>query len=113
VYLGGATYGDFISNFFGSSTESEFAYSEILDVSEDLIVKSEIIAGNDIDTSILLDLPVCKTKSLGLSKQISLGKLARPVCLSCLLQVTVNTHARETEDRSICICQLEYCCMPM
>ena len=67
---------------------------------EDLIVESKVIAGDDINASILLDLPVSKTKSLGLCEQVGLGELSTPVCFGCLLQVTVDTHARETEDRS-------------
>lgn len=77
------------------------AYTEVLDLVKDLIVESEIIAGNDIDTSILLNLPVCKTKSLGLGEEVSLGKLSTPVCFSSLLQVTVDTHAGKTENRSV------------
>ena len=76
-------------------------YTKVLDLVENLIVESEVIAGNDIDASILLDVPVGKTKSFGLSEEISLRELATPVCLSCLLQVTENAHAGETEDRSI------------
>jgi hypothetical protein len=30
-----------------------------------------------------------------------LRELATPVCLSCLLEVTVDTHARETENGSV------------
>jgi hypothetical protein len=30
-----------------------------------------------------------------------LRELAAPVCFSRLLQVTVDSHARETEDRSV------------
>lgn len=67
---------------------------------KDLIVKSEVVGWDDVNTSILLDLPMCKTETLGLSKELLLGDLGRPVVLGCLLQVTVGTHARETEDRS-------------
>ena len=47
---------------------------------EDVVIQSEVVAGNDIDTSILLDLPVGKTKPLGLGKEIGLGDLSAPVC---------------------------------
>ena len=67
---------------------------------ENLIVKSEVVAGDDIDASLLLDVPVLETKSLGLAQELSLGELAAPVCLSRLLQVTVDSHTREAEDRS-------------
>jgi hypothetical protein len=75
-------------------------YAEILDVSKNLIVEGKVIARNDIDTSLLLDIPVLKTESLGLSKKVRLRDLASPVSFRGLLQVTVDSHARETEDRS-------------
>lgn len=46
---------------------------------EDLIVQSKVVAGDDVDTGILLDLPVSKTEALGLSEEISLRDLATPV----------------------------------
>lgn len=46
---------------------------------EDLIVESKVVGGNDVDTGILLDLPVSKTESLGLSEEVSLRDLATPV----------------------------------
>lgn len=76
-------------------------YTEVLDVGKNLIVESEVIAGNNINAGILLNLPVCKTQSLGLAEEVSLGELATPVSFCCFLQVTVDTHARETEDRSV------------
>lgn len=39
---------------------------------EHLVVEGEIIAGNDIDTSILLDIPMLKTESLGLAEKFGL-----------------------------------------
>lgn len=103
VYLGGTAYAKSKSAICqaASSVLEKETYTKVLDLVENLIVESEVIAGNDIDAGILLDGPVCKTKSLGLSEEISLGELATPVCLSCLLQVTENTHARETENRSM------------
>jgi hypothetical protein len=67
-------------------------------MSENLIVECEIIAGYDIDTSLLLNVPVLKTKSLGLAEELSLRELAAPVSLGSLLQVTIDSHARETEN---------------
>ncbi len=55
-------------------------YTEGLDVVEDLVVQGEVIAGDDIDAGILLDLPVSKTKTLGLGEEVGLGELATPVC---------------------------------
>jgi hypothetical protein len=56
-------------------------YTKVLDVCEDLIVESEVIAGNDVDTGLLLDVPVLETKSLCLSKEIILRELTAPVRL--------------------------------
>jgi hypothetical protein len=70
-------------------------------VGEDLIVESEVIAGNDVDASLLLNVPVLKAESLCLSEELSLGDLASPVSFSGLLQLTVCSHAGETEDRSV------------
>ena len=76
-------------------------YTKVLDVGENLIVESEVIAGNDIDTGLLLDVPVLETESLCLAEELSLGELAAPVSFGGLLQVTVYSHAGETEDRSV------------
>ena len=56
-----------------------FTYTEVLDVSEDVVVESKVVAGNDVDTGILLDLPVSKTQALGLSEEVRLRDLAAPV----------------------------------
>lgn len=74
------------------------AYAKVLDVSENLVVESEVIAGNNVYACIFLDFPVLKTQTLGLSEEVSLRELASPVSLCCLLQVTVDSHTRETED---------------
>ena len=68
---------------------------------KDLIVESKVIAGDDVYAGFLLDVPVLKTEPLGLTKELGLGELASPVCFGCFLQVTVDSHARETEDRSV------------
>jgi hypothetical protein len=76
-----------------------YTYAEILDVVEDMVVVCEVITGDDVDTSILLDLPVFKTKALGLGEEVLLGQLAAPVSFGGLLEVTELSHARESEDR--------------
>lgn len=53
--------------------------AEVLDVVQDVVVESEVTAGDDIDTGILLDLPVGKTETLGLGNEIGLRDLATPV----------------------------------
>jgi hypothetical protein len=58
--------------------------TKVLDVGKDLVVQGEIVAGDDVDTGILLDLPVGKTKALGLLEELGLRNLAAPVlvCVS-------------------------------
>jgi hypothetical protein len=48
-------------------------------MSEDLIIESKVVARDDVDTGILLNLPVGETQTLGLSKEVGLRKLASPV----------------------------------
>jgi len=40
-------------------------YTKVLDVGEDLIVESKVIAGDDIDAGVFLDLPVREPEPLG------------------------------------------------
>jgi hypothetical protein len=54
-------------------------HAEVLDVREDLVVQSKVVAGDDVDTGILLDLPVGETESLGLLEELGLRDLAAPV----------------------------------
>lgn len=44
-----------------------------------MVVQGEVIAGDDVDTGILLDLPVLGTETLGLGQEVSLGEVASPV----------------------------------
>ena len=81
--------------------EVEKSYTKVLNVGENLIVESEVIARDDVDASLLLDVPVLKAESLRLGEEVSLGELARPVSFSGLLQLPVCSHAGKTEDRSV------------
>lgn len=54
-------------------------YTEVLDVAQDVVVQGEVIAGDDVDTGILLDLPVLSTETLGLGQEVGLGEVASPV----------------------------------
>jgi hypothetical protein len=66
------------------SSERE-TYAEVLDVVQDLVIEGEVVAGDDVDTGILLDLPVLESETLGLGQEISLRDLARPVCMILLV----------------------------
>jgi len=48
---------------------------------EDVVVESKVVAGDDVDSGLLLDLPVGEAKPLGLGQELVLGNLASPVCL--------------------------------
>lgn len=72
--------------------------TEELDVVKDLVVVREVIGRDDVDTGILLDLPVSSTESLSLSQEISLRDLVRPVSLSSLLEVSQGSHTGETQN---------------
>lgn len=75
--------------------------TEELDVVEDLVVESKVIAGDHIDTSVLLDLPVLLTESLSLGQKLIAGNLVTPVSLGGLLEVTESSHAGETENSAV------------
>jgi hypothetical protein len=54
-------------------------YTKVLDVVQDLIVQGKVVAGDNVNTSVLLDLPVRETQSLGLGEKVSLRDLAAPI----------------------------------
>lgn len=66
---------------------------------EKVVVEGEVVAGDDIDTGIFLDLPVLETETLGLLEELIARELVSPVSLVGLLELTVRTHAGETEHR--------------
>nr|POE52186.1 hypothetical protein CFP56_52567 [Quercus suber] len=72
--------------------------AEQLDVVEDLVIVGEVVAGDNVDPGVLLDLPVLEAKSLALGEELVAGELAAPVRLGGLLQVTKTTHTREAQD---------------
>lgn len=55
-------------------------YTKVLDVGQDMVIEGEVVAGDNVDTSVLLDLPVGETEPLGLGEEVGLGELATPVC---------------------------------
>ena len=55
------------------------SYTKVLDLSQNVVVEGEVVAGDDIDTSVLLDLPVGETKSLGLGEESILSESTLPV----------------------------------
>lgn len=65
---------------------------------EDLVVERKVIAGNDLDTSILLDLPVLQTESLSLFQEFITRDLVTPVSLGGLLEVTESSDTGETQN---------------
>jgi len=44
-----------------------------------MVVQCEVVARDDVDTGVLLDLPVCESQPLGLGEEVGLRELAAPV----------------------------------
>lgn len=61
MYRGGAACGDSCQQNDSSQIIVVITYAEILDLVENLIVESKVVAWNDINTGILLDVPVLET----------------------------------------------------
>lgn len=62
-----------------------------------MVVEGKVVAGNNVDTSILLDLPVLQSQTLSLLEQLVPRELVAPVGLVGLLELTVRAHAGEPE----------------
>ena len=68
---------------------------------QDVIIVGEVVAWDDIDSSVFLNLPMLLTKTLTFRQQLILGELFRPVRFCGFLQVTVYSHTGKAKDRSI------------
>lgn len=68
------------------------SYIEELNVVKNVVVVGKVVGRDDVDASILLDLPVSETESLALGEEVLLGDLASPVGLVSLLEVPKDTH---------------------
>lgn len=58
-----------------------------------MVVEGEVVGRDDVDTGVLLDLPVGETEPLALGEQVVLRDLLGPVRLIGLLEVPEGTHA--------------------
>jgi hypothetical protein len=67
-------------------------YIEELNVVEDMVVEGEVVGRDDVNACILLNLPVGKSESLGLGKEVFSGELIRPVCLSGLFEISKTPY---------------------
>ena len=83
-------------------------YTKELDMIKNVIVEREVIARDNVDTGLLLYLPVGKTKTLAFGEQVLLGQLSAPVGFCCFLEVTVYSHTRETEDSASMISKVAH-----
>ena len=68
---------------------------------QNMIIERKVIAWDDINARVLLNLPMFETKALALSEEVCLRKFTAPVGFGGFLEVPQDTHARETEDRSM------------
>lgn len=67
---------------------------------KDMVVERKVVAWDDIDASVLLNLPMFKAKALALGEEVCLRKFTAPVGFGGFLEVPQDTHTRETKDRS-------------
>ena len=58
-----------------------------------MVIEGKVVGRDDVNASILLDLPVGETEPLALGKEIILRDLVGPVGLVGLLEVPKDTHA--------------------
>lgn len=65
---------------------------------QDLVVEGKVVAGDEVDASLLLDIPVLETEPLTLAEKLIARDLAAPVRLSGLLELSEATHTREAEN---------------
>lgn len=72
--------------------------SEELDVVQNMVVVGKVIGWDNVDASVLLDLPVLRAKTLRLCLQLVARELAAPVGFVGLFEVTKNTLAGKTEN---------------
>lgn len=68
-----------------------------------MVVEGKVVGRDDVDTGILLDLPVGKSQPLTLGEKVGLGDLASPVRLVGLLQVTENTDTAFKVSVATCV----------
>lgn len=79
-------------------------HTKVLTVGQDLVVQGEIVGGDNVDASILLDLPVGEPQPLGLGEELILGDLAAPVCIVtwlvlCSFCIMLTKFAMQLQDK--------------
>lgn len=60
---------------------------------KNVVVVGKVVGGDNVDTGVLLDLPVSESEPLALSKQVGLRQLVAPVGLVGLLEVPKDANA--------------------
>jgi hypothetical protein len=74
------------------------AYVKKLNVVKKVVVEGEVVARDDVDAGILLDLPVLQSQALTLLQQLVPRELVCPVGLVGLLELTIRAHAGKPEN---------------
>jgi hypothetical protein len=72
--------------------------TEELNMIQDMIVEGKVIARDDVDAGLLLDVPVRCSQSLALLKEFFLREFVSPVCFGRFLEITEDALAWKTED---------------
>jgi hypothetical protein len=73
-------------------------HAKELNVVQDLVIEGKVIAGNYVDASIFLDLPMLETKAFAFRQQAIARQLAGPVGFGGLFQVPKDSHAWEAQN---------------
>jgi len=63
-----------------------------------VVVEREVVAGDHVDTGVLLELPVVSTEVLADLLELLGSDLAAPVALGGLLQLTLGANTGKTQD---------------
>ncbi len=62
-----------------------------------MVIEGKVVGRDDVNTGVLLDLPVGETEPLALGEEIGLRDLVGPVGLVGLLEVPKDTHTAVKE----------------
>jgi hypothetical protein len=64
-------------------------------VVKDVVVERKVVGGDNVNTGVLLDLPVGQAQPLALGEEVSLRELVGPVGLVGLLEVPKGSHTAD------------------
>lgn len=75
--------------------------SEQLNMIQNLVIERKVIAGNEIDACIFLNLPVLQTEPLAFFEECFLGQFVTPIRFGRFLELSIRSHAGKAEDGAV------------